>query len=211
MFGYKSYAEYRRYKTLATLDGWLLSLLIVIGIPVLIIWFIISAISSGISSVMTSCLMPTYERTKPATFYSDGIQDRYKEFSKKYMFDNQIESWKQFGLIYDKQAGRGFQCSVSEIDNSQLKDKDINKFDIWYKTQELSIVQTVICINTEFYNNGIIRKDSKGQDFIFKQYFLIRSKMYARRNSIFVKYTFEPEHIQLIYQNYDLEKLSSQL
>ena len=182
-----------------------------IAMPIILIIILYFGGSYLISLKMPSLLMPTYHRVMDEGLYRNGICYKYEEFAEQYMINNQIESWKQFGLVNDKKNSRGFQCSAIGIGRLNLKDYDLNSFDIWYKTNEFSIVQSIVCIETEFYNNGNKLKTTDNKDFSLKQYFLVRSKMIAKRDILSIEYIFEPEHIQLIYQDYDLEKLSNQL
>jgi hypothetical protein len=130
------------------------------------------------------------------------------------MLKNQIESWKQFGLSEGFSEGKKnrleFECDVDFFDyvSSDICNKlDLMKFNLWYKTDEYSVIQSIICVDTDFYK-GKQLKDSEEKDLRLTQYFLVRSKMIAENGALFVTYKFEPEHIEMVYSNYDLNKLA---
>lgn len=182
-----------------------------IAMPIILIIILYFGGGYLISLKMPSLLMPTYHRVMDEGLYRDGIRYKYEEFAEQYMMNNQIESWKQFGLVNNKENSRGFQCSAIGTGRLNLNDYNLISFDAWHKTNEFSIVQSIICIETEFYNNGKKLRTTNNEEFSLKQYFLVRSKMNAKRDILSIEYTFEPEYIQLIYQDYDLDKLEGQL
>ncbi|WP_028128961.1 hypothetical protein [Selenomonas sp. AE3005] len=172
------------------------------------IYTVCLSIYLSLATAYTSVFMPDEPHMAYDTFYADGIKHLAEQHAQKIVLDNQIKSWQNIGWVNDKQATRGFQCESDDVSSEILKKVNVNPADIWYKTNQHSIVQSVICVKTTLFTNGKeLKIDGSGDNLEIIQYFVVRMSLDSKRN-ILVEHKFSNEQIVPCYCNYDLEKLS---
>ena len=192
LFGdYYERAKIYRPNALGRLSDGLLGL-IVIG---LLIW-IVGTVSLKFSYVVTSVIMPS-ETLIDNFIYRDSIQDRTEIFTDAILEKQAQENFKLNELY---QQGYRIEVSISKPYSSKLKEHSIENFNIWYKSPDLSIVQTTRKIVSSVYwdDKRAIYSDS-GEQIEFTHIAYIRSQMRARRKGNFlIEYKFTPEKIQYL-------------
>lgn len=170
--------------------GWLVGL-IIIGIFCWIVGTVCLKLSYGVTSV----IMPS-ENLVDNFFYRDSIQDRTEIFTDT-ILEKQAQEMFRSNELY--QQGYRIEVRVHSPYSNKLSAHNVEAFNIWYKSPELSIVQTVREVTSSVYygDKRAIYADSNEQ-IEFTHIAYIRSQMRAKRNGLFVEYEFTPEKIQYL-------------
>ena len=191
LFGdYYERAKIYRPNALGRLSDGLLGL-IVIG---LLIW-IVGTVSLKFSYVVTSVIMPS-ENLMDNFFYRDSIQDRTEIFTDA-ILEKQAQEMFKLNELY--QQGYRIEVSISRPYPNKLKEHNVEDFNIWYKSPDLSIVQTAREVTSSVYYGDKRAIYANSNDQIkFTHIAYIRSQMRATRKNFLVEYEFTPEKVQYL-------------
>lgn len=165
--------------------------LIIIGVFFWIVGFIFLNISYGITSV----IMPS-ESLVNNSIYRDSIEDRTEIFT-----DNILE--KQAYEIFEKtdfyKNGYSIKVYISRPYSNVLSKHNIEDFNIWYKSPNLSIVQTTREVKTSvYYGDKPATYSNSNEQIEFIHVAYIRSQMKTKRNNFLIEYEFTPEEIHYL-------------
>lgn len=171
--------------------GGCLIYLIIIGIVIWVVGFIGLQFSYG----FTSIVMPS-ETLVNNVFYRDSIEDRTEIFTDAILEKQVHEMFKKHELY---QQGYRIKVRISRPSSNLLNKHNIEDFNIWYKSPNLSIVQTTREVTSSVYYGDKRAIYANNNDQIqFTHIAYIRSKMRATRKNFFVEYEFAPEKIQYL-------------
>ena len=170
--------------------GCLIGLIILAAIFMFFL-FVMLKISYGITSV----IMPS-ETLMDTRIYRNSIEDRTEIFTDK-ILEQQAQEMFKLNELY--QRGYRIEVSIRRPYSNKLREHNVEDFNIWYKSPELSVVQTVREVTSSVYygDKRAFYTDSNEQ-IEFTHIAYIRSQMKVKRNGLWVEYEFTPEKIQYL-------------